>query len=1393
MTSSFRPFMLCCRAWPRDDFPGSMTVTTYGKSPPVAVLLEINRLCVEFEQAWRDGKSPRVEDFSARISADAQVAAIRELIAQEVDLRWAAGQSADVEEYHQRFPQYPQAVNGAFSILEGRRRSAGQLVDTDSFVGDDVSETDHNRPPAGAQRNATSPPQEPALPERLGRFKVERRLGRGAFGDVYLADDPELNRKVALKVPRRERFSSPEDMDIFVQEARTAAGLTHPGIVTIHDVVREGDSLFIVQEYIAGQDLAQYMKAQNSWLPAEQAVGLLMSIAEALSFAHQKGFVHRDLKPANILLDAQLRPRVADFGLAVHETIQRRRKGDRSGTPAYMSPEQVRGETHRLDGRSDIWSLGVILYELLTGRRPFHGDTRDELFDEIKHRDPTPPRQRQQQVPAELDRICLKCLNKQVTDRYSSALDLVDDLRHWSAPRASAPQPPASVKIVPKGLRSFDAGDADFFLELVPGQRDRDGLPESIRFWKTRLEETDTDRTFAVGLVYGPSGCGKSSLVKAGLIPRLAAHVLPIYVEATPADTEVRLLKGLRKACPAIPAEASLPEVCESLREGNWLPPGRKVVLVLDQFEQWLHAHGAEQDTQLVTALRHCDGGRLQAIVMVRDDFAMAAARFMRALDTRIVEGHNFATVDLFDVTHAASVLKKFGQAFGRLPANAGQLSADEQSFVTDVVTGLAQEGKVVSVRLALFAEMVKSKVWTPSTLVEVGGTQGIGVNFLEETFSAREANPDHRLHAVAARGILKALLPELGSDIKGGMRSQAALQETAGYLDRPADFVDLLRILDSELRLITPTDPEGQQQGERQGVSPPSTTQQYYQLTHDYLVPSLRDWLTRKQRETRKGRAELILEERSAIWTAKRENKQLPTVTEWLSIRLLTDSEHWTDTQRAMLRKAARVHGAMWGGLLLTVLLVSVGIQQWASAVRETNLRQQTQTTVEAMQNNLGPSVPFNLEKLRTLPEHLVLPELRARFTSAKNARHKLSLAFALAGYGELDAEYLASRIDDIAEADTGNYVTALQTNSTNALAALKAEAFKCTDKPLWRRKAKLSIAALGLGDTELALDVCTFENRPDPEQRTLFIDEFPKWDIDLKVVLDAVRNSDSPALRSGICLAVGQVPIERIDAAKESWNSVASQWFVEHGDTPTHSAAGWLLRHWKLPLPEIPKPHEITPQRDWLVNSVGSTMLRILPEPPAPVAVIPDPIEKYRQQLAALETAAAAELDKPEIRMERAIAFFQTETLDRALEDLAFLMEREPGEALPTVLMYRTMTLARMGRADDARQSLARYLEQEVPASYRSYMEIQIPAWLGDIPEASRQLETASSDAAADQNTMYNLACAAALCAQATSGKDADHSQQFANRAIELLEQAVLRDYNKATETREDPRGRW
>src|SRR5262249_13017265 len=158
-----------------------------------------------------------------------------------------------------------------------------------------------------------------------------------------------------------------------------------------------------------------------------------------------------------------------------------------------------------------------------------------------------------------------------------------------------------------KGLRSFDEGDADFFLELLPGPRDRYGLPESIRFWKKKIEQADPDQTFRVGLMYGPSGCGKSSLIKAGLLPRLAKHVLSVYIEAAPEGTEARLLKVLRKECPDLPPELRLVDVMALLRQGRVLRHGQKVLLVLDQFEQWLHAKRGERDTELVAALRQCD------------------------------------------------------------------------------------------------------------------------------------------------------------------------------------------------------------------------------------------------------------------------------------------------------------------------------------------------------------------------------------------------------------------------------------------------------------------------------------------------------------------------------------------------------------------------------------------------------------------------------------------------------------------------------------------------------------------------------------------------------------------------------------------------------------------
>lgn len=269
------------------------------------------------------------------------------------------------------------------------------------------------------------PQGEPLEPRWIGEFRIESELGRGAFGVVYQAKDTRLDRRVAIKRPL---LLDVKLRDQYIKEARLAAQLDCQGIVPIYYVgTLEDGSPFVVQKLIDGPNLRSLLR-HNSRLPAVHAARFVAEVARAVAVAHRQGMVHRDLKPDNILIDSAGRPWVADFGLALQDADQRGRRGEIAGTLPYMAPEQIQGRADWLDGRADIWALGVILYELLTGERPFQGSNSSELCEEIQHRDPRPIHQRRRDLPPELDAVVQRACHKKPVDRYQAADELADEL-----------------------------------------------------------------------------------------------------------------------------------------------------------------------------------------------------------------------------------------------------------------------------------------------------------------------------------------------------------------------------------------------------------------------------------------------------------------------------------------------------------------------------------------------------------------------------------------------------------------------------------------------------------------------------------------------------------------------------------------------------------------------------------------------------------------------------------------------------------------------------------------------------------------------------------------------------------------------------------------------------
>ena len=355
----------------------------------------------------------------------------------DLEHRWKRGKGKTVETYLGEFPELRDDPDSLAELLRGELESRLQAGDESvlddfrskypefEFSQEEIDQLDMTR----AHPVVRSEKREPADPLQIGRYLVKEELGRGRFGTVYRAHDPDIDRDVAIKIARESAGSESSAFEAFCHEAKSAARVRHPNIVTVLDFGRAEDGRpFIVFDYVAGKTLLQRIADQDYTLP--EAVAWIAALADALHAAHKKGLVHRDVKPGNVLVDEDNVPRLTDFGLARlddHFFLDDRKAI--VGTARYMSPEQANQRADWASSASDIYSLGIVLYELLCKRVPFRSMLLKDLLEEVKSRPPDAPRVYNDQIPPRLEQVCLKALSKKPADRPKTAGDMACQLR----------------------------------------------------------------------------------------------------------------------------------------------------------------------------------------------------------------------------------------------------------------------------------------------------------------------------------------------------------------------------------------------------------------------------------------------------------------------------------------------------------------------------------------------------------------------------------------------------------------------------------------------------------------------------------------------------------------------------------------------------------------------------------------------------------------------------------------------------------------------------------------------------------------------------------------------------------------------------------------------------
>ena len=1040
----------------------------------------------------------------------------------------------------------------------------------------------------------------------LDRFEIRKKLGRGGFGTVFSAFDRKLDRTVAIKQTRM--------LKSFVAgrvraEARKIASLNHPNIVQIYDLIDLSDSeLLIIMEHLRGEPLSARLK--RATLEIGEVVAMAIEMCEALIHAHERQLVHSDFKPANLYLCENGRVKLLDFGLAVaYFPDQQTRIG---GTPGYMSPEQIRGESHLIDGRTDIWAFGVVLYEMLTGTRPFQSRTAEATTAQTLFKLAPPPRQINPDIDTELQRIVLKCLEPLITARYESVADLRDDLKHYmpeiphesgSKARSVPPAKPASdyvpssLRLSNRGLQPFTESDAEVYLSIIPGPRDRNGIPDSIRFWKRWVESNDPQTEHPVGVLYGPSGSGKTSYIRAGLFQQLPDDVCRVYAECQPGDLGGRLTRIIETRIEGSSSESgqsSLRDLLLRVRSGrSGSHRFRKILIVLDQFESWAQSATLEERLNLAEALRQCDGIQIRALIVARDDYWAGVKELLHWLEIPMREGRNIASVELLDTHQAEQILEMIGRESGTLPAEGEPLSKDQQQFVSQSVQELAVDEKIISVHLVIFAQMVKHTKWTPRALRESGGVAGACSFFFHELFEKSSGHsPEYQRIAPAVPTVLAKLTPRDTDTVNVVSEDTESLRGALKEVGQQHLLDDTLRILTEDLRLISIVGPD---------TEPSDNAAENwirYRLSHDFLVDPVSAYLARTRTSNWRGRSMARLIEMSDLWSRRPNAAYLPSFLEYILLSFGTLLQPHGETESRFLRAAAKSHAGKISATAVAILaflfMSIVAWNQWtiAKSERKDKLREKVVSLLTSRPEHVADKIDDLQEFGQAAQDEIdVWTE-----SDDGNARLRANLLTQ-----SMSGETFAAIAEQILDLDQELFEVVLEVakKTPDAKTILGKLADQTIDDELEpeqkelaiRRSDRAAILLAYLGDEKAVLKRLAGTNVLKRDQT--FLTETVSWKGTPDLWANLLQTAEIPDVRYHAgCVLGGYLPKQLQDVSSK----IDFGRLINSPDTKTHSIARFVANHTGKNVESFPL--QPPADADWRVGPYGVSMVRFEPK---------------------------------------------------------------------------------------------------------------------------------------------------------------------------------------------------